>query len=176
MTLPAGASVLDIGCGTGYPIDWYLCSKGFAVTGIDPAERMLEKAVGMELPGAKFFHTDLFAFETSERFDAAVAFDSLFHIPLERQKDIYGKVAGLLKPGALFLFSHGKQTGSVSGNMFGQPFASSALDAEALKTCLFEAGFSLVRFQENYAHPVTGTRDLIVIAKAADPGSTREEE
>ena len=163
--LPAGAKVLDIGCGTGYPIDEYLCAAGFSVTGVDPAERMLEKAVGLGLSNARFLHTDLFGFETEEKFDAAIAFDSIFHIPLERQREIYPKVAGLLKDGAYFLFTHGKTTGSVQGTMFGEPFFYSALDGEVLKGSLLEAGFEIVRFVENYSDPVTGTQDLIVLAK-----------
>ena len=163
--LPAGAKVLDIGCGTGYPIDEYLSSLGFSVTGIDPAEKMLEKAVGLRLPLARFVHTDLFGFVTKEKFDAAIAFDSIFHIPLERQREICPKVAGLLKDGAYFLFTHGKTTGSVQGTMFGEPFFYSALDGKTLKSCLSEAGFEIVRFVENYSDPVTGKRDLIVLAK-----------
>lgn len=163
--LPAGAKVLDIGCGTGYPIDEYLSSMGFTVTGIDPAERMLEKATGLGLPNALFLHTDLFGFETEEKFDAAIAFDSIFHIPLERQRDIYPKVAGLLKDGAYFLFTHGRVTGSVQGTMYGEPFFYSALDGDILKSCLSKAGFEIVRFVENYSDPVTGTRDLVVLAQ-----------
>lgn len=163
--LPAGANVLDIGCGTGYPIDEYLSSMGFTVTGIDPADKMLKKAIGLGLPNARFFRTDLFGFETEERFDAAIAFDSIFHIPLERQRAIYRKVAGLLKGGAYFLFTHGRVTGSVQGTMYGEPFFYSALDGDTLKECLSEAGFKIIRFEEEYSDPVTGTRDLVVLAK-----------
>lgn len=35
-TLPAGARVLDLGCGTGYVAGW-LVSQGFTVVGIDPS-------------------------------------------------------------------------------------------------------------------------------------------
>ena len=163
--LPAGAKVLDIGCGTGYPIDEYLSSMGFSVTGVDPAEKMLEKAVGLKLPRTRFVHTDLLGFFSEEKFDAAIAFDSIFHIPLERQRDIYPKVAGLLKNGAYFLFTHGKTTGFVQGTMFGEPFFYSALGGDTVKECLSEAGFEIIRFEEDYSDSITGTRDLIVLAK-----------
>ena len=163
--LPAGAGVLDIGCGTGYPIAAYLASCGFAVTGIDPAEKMLEKAIAQKLPGARFFHADLFSFETDDMFDAALALDSIFHIPQARQREIYPKVSKLLKPGALFLFTHGRSAGEVHGSMFGEPFSYAALDIDSLGGCLADAGFMIVRETENYSDPITGTRDLIVLAK-----------
>ncbi|MDR0321112.1 MAG: class I SAM-dependent methyltransferase [Treponema sp.] len=42
-------NILDIGCGTGYPIAKYLCDKGFFVTGIDISENMLKKAGEQEI-------------------------------------------------------------------------------------------------------------------------------
>ena len=41
--------MLDIGCGTGFPIDAYLSGQGFSVTGIDVSARMLEKARKLNL-------------------------------------------------------------------------------------------------------------------------------
>jgi len=41
--LPAGGSVLDIGCGTGQPIARHLLERGFAVTGIDASPTLIAK-------------------------------------------------------------------------------------------------------------------------------------
>ena len=53
--LEKGCHVLDIGCGTGFPIDAYLSGQGFSVTGIDVSARMLEKARKLNLKNARFF-------------------------------------------------------------------------------------------------------------------------
>lgn len=159
------ANVLDIGCGTGYPIDVYLTGRNDRVTGIDPSVRMLEKAISLKLEKARFYCTDLFSFETAETFDAAIAFDSIFHIPLTMQHAIYPKVSWLLKPNGIFLFTHGIKSGTVHGSMFGEPFSYSALDKEALLKALDNSQFDIVEFHENYQAPITGTRDVLILAK-----------
>ena len=49
--IPEG-DILDIGCGTGYPLTHYLIEKKFKVTGIDASEKMIEIAQSYELPDA----------------------------------------------------------------------------------------------------------------------------
>ena len=163
--LPVHASVLDIGCGSGYPIDVFLAGKGFRVTGIDPSEKMLEKAISLKLEKATYSLTDLFGFQPEETYDAVVAFDSIFHIPFERQKDIYPRVSSFLKQNGLFLFTHGKRGGTVCGRMFGEPFSYSALDIEELKTGLNDSGLEIEAFHEDYRDRITGTRDHLVLAR-----------
>ena len=169
--LPPRASVLDIGCGSGFPIDSFFAGRGFSVTGIDPADEMIGLALRLRLENASFFRCGLFEFEPAAPFDAVVAFDSLFHIEPDRQAAIYPKVSAWLKPGGLFLFTHGKKEGSVTGTMFGEPFRYSALSEDSLRACLDGAGLEPVRFIENYEAPVTGQRDLLVLARkrSADP-------
>ena len=163
--LPVNASVLDIGCGSGSPIDVFLAGRQFRVTGIDPSEKMLEKAISLNLGMARFYCTDLFGFETGETFDAVIAFDSIFHIPFDLQKYIYPKVSTFLKQNGFFLFTHGKKSGTVHGTMHGEPFSYSALDQQILKNELNSSGFDIVEFHEDYQDPVTGTRDVLVLAK-----------
>jgi trans-aconitate methyltransferase len=51
--LPAGARVLDLGCGTGRPIAMRLAARGFAVHGVDRSVELLAEA-GRNVPGATF--------------------------------------------------------------------------------------------------------------------------
>lgn len=39
--LPAGGSVLDVGCGMGEPLARYLLERGFAVTGVDSSPELI---------------------------------------------------------------------------------------------------------------------------------------
>lgn len=163
--LPSGGRVLDIGCGTGAPIDVFLSESGFTLTGIDASEKMIERAQARNLPKARFIHCDFFEFVPEKAFDAAIAFDSIWHIPLELQRAIYPRIAEWLNPGGWFLFTHGRCEGSVSGDMFGAEFHYSALNASELRSILSENGFQIESMIENYAHPTTGTRDLLAIAR-----------
>ena len=163
--IPPSGRVLDIGCGTGYPIDLYLCKKGFSVTGIDPSGEMIRIASRMNLKGAVFERCGLFEYEAAAPFDAAIAFDSLFHLPSDRQEDIYPKAAGMLKTGGLFLFTHGRPAGSVTGTMFGESFSYHALDEDRLLQCLYDNSLTPIWFFKDYEAPVTGQRDLLVLAR-----------
>ena len=42
--LPAGGSVLDLGCGCGEPIGAYLIDRGFNLVGVDYAPAMIDLA------------------------------------------------------------------------------------------------------------------------------------
>ena len=173
--IPPCGNILDIGCGTGYPIDTYLSEKGFPVTGIDPSEEMIRIASRQGLKKAEFRQCGLFEYEAAAPFDAVVAFDSLFHIPPDCQEEICPKVAGMLKPGGLFLFTHGRVTGSVAGTMFGESFSYHALDEDRLLQCLHENGLTPIWFFRDYEAPVTGKRDLLVLARKSDARSETEE-
>lgn len=160
-----GGNVLDAGCGTGYPVSYFLCKNGFTVTGIDLSEKMLEKARTLGLDKATFLRADLLNFKTDTQFDAVIAFDSLWHIPYERQREIYPVLSSLLLPGGMLLFTHGKTEGEMTGTMYGERFYYSALDTEEVRTLLLSNGFEILLCTENYEEKTTGTRDLLIVAK-----------
>ena len=163
--LRPGSKVLDAACGTGYPISAYLVEKGFAVTGIDISERMIEKARRLGLKSASFLVRDLLDFHPPEKYDAVIAFDSLWHVSHDRQKEIYAVVSSLMNIGGYFLFTHGDKDGSIVGEMFGERFYHSALDVEEVHALLAACGFSVLSSVENYKEETTGDRGLLVIAK-----------
>jgi len=160
-----GGRVLDIGCGAGQPIASFLVHEGFAVTGIDLSPRMIEKAKGLNLPGAEFLCVDFLDYETEQTFDGLIAFDSLWHIAHKDQPAIYPRLAKLAAPGCRLLFTAGRTEGEVQGEMFGQPFFYGALEADTIRALLEENGFIIEQFLTDYAEETTGTRDLLVVAR-----------
>jgi len=88
LALPAGASVLDVGCGTGasaIPAAAAVGRKG-SVVGIDLAERLLsraqEKARNQGLSNLKFIQADMErAGFSDESFDAVISVFSVFFVP-----------------------------------------------------------------------------------------------
>ena len=58
--------------------------------------------------------------------------------------------------------------------MFGEKFFYAALDRDDLIGCLEKAGLGIVELYEDYSDPVTGERDLLVLAKKSE-GTPRAE-
>lgn len=163
--LPLHSEILDVGCGTGYPIAAYLTEKGHRVTGIDVSTEMLEKARALKLVNARFINVDFTDYVADTSFDAVIAFDSLWHIARSAQEEIYLKLASLIKSGGYLLFTHGSRKGEITGEMYGETFYYGALDAARVRELLAENGFEILTFTENYSEPSTGTRDLLVTAR-----------
>ena len=76
-----GKSVLDVGCGTGFFIDYWLTRKAEPVTGIDIAEISVNR-LKEGFPQARFFLADLSdpTLQLEGGYEYVSVFDVLFHI------------------------------------------------------------------------------------------------
>jgi len=93
LRLPAGASVLDIGCGPGWLTE-YFGRLGYAATGIDISPEMIKiatsriRSLGFPRRGRglniTFAVMDSEAFELDTLFDAAIIYDALHHFADDR--------------------------------------------------------------------------------------------
>lgn len=112
--LPAGSTVLDVGCGTGrHAVE--LAKRGYRVTGIDLSEGMLNVArakAAVEGVDVEFVQADATQFETDERFNGAICLceggPSLIGQGDDAEAhdlDIFRRVANALKPHAPFLLT-----------------------------------------------------------------------
>jgi cyclopropane fatty-acyl-phospholipid synthase-like methyltransferase len=100
--LPAGATVLDIGCGAGVPVTAAL-ARVADVVGVDISPVQLEQA-RRNVPQARFILGDIMATEFSpQSFDAVVAFYALFHVPREEHRALLERISTWLRPAGHFL-------------------------------------------------------------------------
>jgi SAM-dependent methyltransferase len=77
--LPLGASMLDIGCGSGEPIAKYLIDQGFAVDGVDASPTLI--ALCREhFPQRSWHLADMRTLALEDTFDGLLAWDSFFHL------------------------------------------------------------------------------------------------
>ena len=150
--LPAGAKVLDLGCGTGEPVARYVVERGFRVTGIDESEQML-KFARQTIPEADLIHADMVTVALADTFDAAVAWDSMFHVERKHHAAIYRNVASCLETGARVLFSVGgpesetddpeKPGEGFTSEMFGHTFFYSGWPLNVARKLIEAAGFEI---------------------------------
>lgn len=108
--LPTAAhcSVLDLGCGTGLELEYYLALNPTAeITGIDLSRGMLS-ALKSKFPGkdielvcGSYFDISL----NNEAYDAAVSVESLHHFTPERKLALYKKLQRALKTNGYFILT-----------------------------------------------------------------------
>ena len=103
-----GSRILDLGCGTGLELGYYLESVPDAqITGIDLAPGMLDalrnkfRDKSLTLILGSYFDVPI----DEEAFDAAVSVESLHHFTKEEKTPLYVKVRKALKPGGYFILT-----------------------------------------------------------------------
>jgi ubiquinone/menaquinone biosynthesis C-methylase UbiE len=147
--LPAGATVLDLGSGTGRPTADLLTAAGHTVTGYDVAPKMVEIARD-QVPAARFEVGDMreLSFEAAT-WDAITAFFSTLQLPRADQDTMLGRFAGWLKPGGLLVFATvPADVDGVDIVFMGHPVRASSFTAEALAEKLRAAGLEIVREEQ----------------------------
>lgn len=104
-TLEPGATVLDLGCGSGSPITEVLVEAGLRVYGVDASPSMIrvwrERFPGLEAECAAAEESAYFG----RQFDAVIAWGLLFLLPEDAQRTVIAQVAKAIRPGGRFTFT-----------------------------------------------------------------------
>lgn len=114
LDLPAGGSVLDIGCGTGrHAVEF--AKRGYKVTGVDLSAAMLARGAAAAAAArvhVDWVHADATAFALPDRYDAAVCLcEGAFGLlgegddSIEQPLSILGNLSRCLKPQAKVVFT-----------------------------------------------------------------------
>ncbi|MBO6517968.1 MAG: class I SAM-dependent methyltransferase [Bacteroidia bacterium] len=143
--LKQGASILDLGCGTGEPVLRFLSSFDLSITGIDGSRAMIDKAI-RRFPDITFLHEDMRDVSMNQHFDAIIAWHSLFHLPPADQRSMFDIFANHLKPNGLLLFTSGTEAGEFwSGDNGGERLYQASLSTEDYRTILTDLGFTVLK-------------------------------
>jgi SAM-dependent methyltransferase len=140
--LPAGAAVLDLGCGGGVPVARDLVARGFRVTGLDASGAMIDHA-RRAVPQATFVRGDMRTADPGGSFDGIVAWDSVFHVPRAEQAGLFRRLGGWLRPGGRLLISLGGSDGEFVAEMLGEALFFAAHEPAAARAALEAAGLAI---------------------------------
>jgi cyclopropane fatty-acyl-phospholipid synthase-like methyltransferase len=154
--LPAHASVLDIGCGSGRPVCSSLASAGHHVEGIDVSSAMIA-ACKQNVPTATFQKIDIKDFEPAagQKYDAITVYFTF--LASMTQNQIRGHIARVykwLKEGGLFVFA----TVPISANnveleWMGRRIVTSSLSRDEVLEAVKAAGFQVVKVVDDKLTP-----------------------
>jgi SAM-dependent methyltransferase len=146
-TLSPRAEVLDLGCGSGWPITKVLIDAGLRVSAVD-ASPTLVAAFRHNFPAIPVACEPV---ETStffgRKFDAALAWGLWFLLPISSQQELPRRLAAILRPGGRLLMTAPAQPLTWLDGMTDEE--SRSLGAETYRQLLKEAGFLVTREYED---------------------------
>lgn len=166
--LPASATVLDVGCGTGRPMAEYVLAHGYHIVGIDQSEAMLQLAQ-QRFPQADWREAVLETCEFAGTYNAAICWDSLFHIERQYHEPILRRIFNALVPyGKLMLTVGGSAHPAFTDYMFGHEFFYDSWPPEQATQLLESIGFEVV--QAEFINPPTDGSDKGRYAMVVEKG------
>ena len=137
--LPAGASILDVGCGSGWPVGAALLERGLQVTGVDASPGLIAHAQAT-VPMGVWSVGDMRESLPPGPFDGVLAWHSLFHLSPDDQRKVLPKLAACVAEGGRLMFTSGQAHGETIGDWRGEPLYHASLGPEAYRALLIDAG------------------------------------
>lgn len=142
--LQPGNHILDVGCGSGFPIASYLIDHGFQVTGVDSSKELL-KIAAHKCPKMEPIFGDIRAVDINQQFDGIVEWWCLFHLPKEDHRNMMTRFSQWLKKGGVLEFTTGdREFQSSSSSMLNQELNFYSLNPDSYERYLKENGFKLL--------------------------------
>lgn len=142
--LPKGGTVLDVGCGSGWPWGAALLDRGFRVTGIDAAPRLIDHAA-QSLPQGEWVVDDMRTLDLGRTFDGLLIWYSLFHLTPDDQSRAIERILAHAHASSVLMMTIHAEAGVSIGTWRGEPLYHASLGAPVFLDTLAKAGFSQVR-------------------------------
>jgi SAM-dependent methyltransferase len=151
-SLPRGASVLDLGCGSGSPVAKHMAANGLRVTGVDSSATLISLC-RERLPDHEWLVGDMRSLHLSRQFEGILAWDSFFHLTPDDQRRMFDVLARHAAQSAMLMFNTGPARGESVGEYRGDPLYHASLSLDEYRVLLSDAGFDVV------AHAVEDRRN-----------------
>ena len=164
-----GARILDVGCGPGATVKYFL-ERGFRVEGVDLSREMLRIAKKL-VPKGRFRLMDMRRLEYPENiFKAIYSAYSFIHIPKKDALQTLKEFYRVLKDGGYLYLSLYEGEGEEFLDeplLKGEKTFTAFYTLEEIKQLLEQAGFEVVKVveKEEQEEGALGSRRLIVIAR-----------
>jgi 2-polyprenyl-3-methyl-5-hydroxy-6-metoxy-1,4-benzoquinol methylase len=168
--LPQGATVLDLGCGTGIPMAQAVIAAGYTVVGVDQAEKLLDLAKAT-FPTQVWLLASMESYGFDHQYHGVIIWDSLFHLERSSHEPILRQaIAGLPMGGRLMLTIGGSEHPAFTDVMFGETFFYDSHAPETMAAILTGLDCRIL-VDEFMNKPTTGRnkgRCVFVVEKVAE--------
>jgi predicted TPR repeat methyltransferase len=158
----SGGRALNAGCGCNTRFNRLCGEHGPEVDGVDISERMVARARAAD-PNARIHHADLCTWQAPHSYHFISAWDSIWHVRLDHQRELMPKPLGLLEVGGVMVFSAGGLDGPSEhvDSTMGPTVCYATLGIRGILRVIDEAGCAL-RHPESDQLPHS---HLVVIAQ-----------
>jgi SAM-dependent methyltransferase len=163
--VPAGATILDLGCGPAKPMAAYLLAQGFDVCGVDSSPTLIELARA-NFPDREWIVADMRTLALGKRFAGIMAWDSFFHLSFDDQRRMFPIFRDHAARGAPLLFTSGPRHDEAIGSFRGEPLYHASLAPDEYRSLLAANDFSVVA--EKMEDPECGGHSVWLARLAED--------
>ena len=161
--LPKHATILDVGCGAGVPVDDLLLKAGHTVLGIDNSSEQIRLA-RKRCPGGEYAVRDMRELRVGEyRVDAVVSFYALFHAPRGEHARILSIWRSYLPKGGYLLATFGDRDFEGEHTLYGATVWSSQWGRSKNRALVERAGFEVIMDEVDRSG---GESHQVILAKA----------
>jgi ubiquinone/menaquinone biosynthesis C-methylase UbiE len=170
--IPAGASVLELGCGAGVPMTAAL-ADGRDVVGVDISATQVALA-RRNVPAATFIRSDMTELSFRDgQFDAVTAFYSLTHVPRDEQPELIRRIRRWLRPGGTLILTMGveDEPGEIERGWLGVDMYFSHFTAKKNRRMIEDAGFVIDRADVMSEPEDRHDARFLWVVASAPPGS-----
>lgn len=156
----AGQDILDVACGTGVMIPFYLQQNVASVTGIDISPEMAKIAADKfaSEPKVQILCGDIEETQFDRKFDVIVVYNAFPHFPDPRR--LIKTLSSLLKEGGRLTIAHGASRESIDGHHKGtaSKVSNGLMSADSLRA-LFTPYFEVeIMISNSYMYQVSGVK------------------
>lgn len=160
--LPKNATVLDLGCGAGVPVDDVLIKAGHSVIGIDNSIEQI-KLARKNCPRGTYEVRDIMELKRDEYMvEAVVSFYTWFHLPRAKQQERLETIASYLKKRGTLLITMGDREFEGEHTLYGARVWSSQFGSQKNRQIVELAGVEII-FEE--IDTSGGERHQVILAK-----------
>lgn len=143
--LAPGLPILDLGCGSGVPMERYLIQHGHGIVGIDTSPGAIDLC-RRRFSDQRWLIADMRTFTVPEGFGGLMAWHSFFHLTPGDQRAMFPLFARHAAPGAALMFTSGPEQGERIGAFHGDQLYHASLAPAEYETLLAAHGFRVLSY------------------------------